>query len=223
MTVASTPHFLVIEVPDLVAARQCFDEMSALVPASGGVVLAAALPRDVEVLEAGTALAAVFIGRWPTAERLQAFWNRAGTREAFASVETIPGSRAVSVIGIADVGLPGDFLPTVATVKAPTLPTPPAYMLIQGTVVNLAPIEQYVATIMPMLRERLGYYVVYAVSPAVTVLHGDWQQQAYILSRWPTLTAARDFWYCERYQDIAIPTRTGHGTFTVLLMPGLAG
>ncbi len=223
MTTDTTPYFLVIQVPDLVAARHCFRRMQQSVPAAGGTIFAAALPRDVEVLEAGTRLDAVLIARWPHSRALDDYWRGTEARAAFGPVAATPGARAVSVKGVPGEGLPGDFLPTVATVTAPPLPTPPAYMLVQGSVTKLEPIQQYVAIIMPMLRERLGYYVVYAEAPDVTVLHGSWNDQAFIISRWPTLAAAQDFWYCDRYQDVAIPTRTGHGAFTVLLMPGLAG
>jgi len=222
MSGSPTPRFLVAEVPDLVAARRCFPALQARVAASGGTVLAAALPRSVEVLEAGSRLAAVFIARWDDAASLDAFW-RSGGRGDFAPAAAVAGSRAVSVKGVPSAGLPGDFLPTVATVDAPQLGTAPAYMLIQGSVTGLEAVQQYVGIIMPMLRERRGYYVVYAESPDVAVLHGEWSDQAFIVSRWPTIDAARDFWWCDLYQDTAIPVRTGHGAFTVLLMPGLAG
>lgn len=217
-----TPRFLVIEVPDLVAARRCFPGLQERATASGGTVLAAALPRDVDVLEAGSRLAAVFIARWDDVASLDAFWTLEGAG-AFASAAAVPGSRAVSVKGVPRAGLPGDFLPTVATVEAPSLGTPPAYMLVQGSVTGLEAIQEYVGIIMPMLRERCGYYLVYAEAPDVTVLHGRWVEQAFIVSRWPSIDAARDFWWCERYQETAIPVRTGHGAFTVLLMPGIAG
>lgn len=223
MTTALCPHFLVVEVPDLVAAQATFDAWAPRIRAAGGTVLAAALPRDVQVLEAGTRLAAVLIARFDAADALHGFWRATDTQEAFGPAGRVPGSRAVAVKGVPAAGLPGDFLPTVATVAAPLLPTPPAYMLVQGSVIDPEPIQAYVGIIMPMLRERGGYYVVYAEAPDVTVLHGSWAEQAFIVSRWPTLAAARDFWFCERYQEQAIPTRTGHGSFTVLLMPGLAG
>lgn len=222
MDATPTPRFLVIEVPDLVAARRCFPALQKHTAATGGTVLAAALPRAVEVLEAGSRLAAVFIARWQDAAALEASW-RDGGADAFAAAAAVPGSRAISVQGIPTAGLPGDFLPTVATVEAPKLASPPAYMLVQGSVSGLEAIQKYVEIIMPMLRERRGYYVVYAEAPDVTVLHGQWNEQAFIVSRWPTIDAARDFWWCERYQDSAIPIRTGHGAFTVLLMPGIAG
>lgn len=223
MTTMPSPHFLVLEVPDLVAARATFEAWTPRIDAAGGTVLAAALPCDVRVLEAGTRLAAVLIARFDGADALYRFWRAAGTQEAFVPAGRVSGSRAVAVKGVPAAGLPGDFLPTVATVTAPVLPTPPAYMLVQGSVANLEPIQEYVGIIMPMLRERCGYYVVYAEAPDVAVLHGAWAEQAFIVSRWPTLAAAQDFWCCERYQRQAIPTRTGHGSFTVLLMPGLAG
>lgn len=223
MSNPETPAFLVVEVPDLVAARSAFTAMGTTVESSGGTLLAAALPRDVQVLEAGTALGAVLIARWSSREAALRYWQTPQIQQAFAPARAITGACAVLVKGVPAAGLPGDFLPTVATVTAPTLATPPAYMLVQGSVTNLEPIERYVAIIMPMLRERRGYYVVYAQAPDVEVLHGSWAEQAFIISRWPTLAAARNFWDCQRYQEEAIPIRTGHGQFSVSLLPGLAG
>jgi len=223
MNPQENPFFLVLQVPDLVAARKCFRQMQPSIPLAGGTVLAAALPRDVEVLEAGTRLAAILIARWPHAHGVDSYWSTAEARDAFTPIAAIPGACALSVQGVPTAGLPDSFLPTIATVTAPELQTPPAYMLVQGSVTNLAPIQEYAGIIMPMLRERMGYYIVYAEAADVTVRHGSWHDQALIISRWPTLAAAQDFWYCDRYQDVAIPTRTGHGTFTVQLMPGLAG
>jgi uncharacterized protein (DUF1330 family) len=218
----TAPRLLVAEIPDLVAARRVFPTLQDAVGASGGTVLGAALPGDVEVLEAGTRLAAVLIARFADSRALDGFWARAGAA-AFAPAVAVTGSRAVSVQGVPTAGLPDAFLPTAANVQAPVLRTPPAYMLIQGSVTDPGPIGDYVSIIMPMLRERLGYYAVYATAPEVKVLHGQWDDQAFIVSRWPTLEAARDFWWCDRYQQIAIPVRTGHGAFTVLLLPGIAG
>ena len=223
MTPSGTPFFLVIQVPDLVAARHCFERMQRSIPLAGGTVLAAASPRDVEVLEAGTRLEAVLIARWPDAHGIDQYWTSSEAREAFESIAAVPGACAISVKGVPSVGLPDNFLPTIASVEAPKLPTPPAYMLVQGSIQHLEPIQEYAGIIMPMLRERRGYYVVYAEAPDVTIRHGTWSEQAFIVSRWPTISAAQDFWYCDRYQNVAIPTRTGHGTFSVVLMPGLAG
>lgn len=220
---ATVPQFLVLEVPDAVAVRTAFGPLADAIAAQGGTVLALAPPREVEVLEAGSRLAGVLIARWDARQGLEAFWSGAACRSAFAPIARVRGARAVSARGVPAAGLPGDFLPTIATVTAPRLPTPPAYMLVQGSVTDLEPIERYAGIIMPMLRERHGYYVVYAQAPDVTVLHGEWHEQAFIVSRWPTIEAARDFWWCDRYQLEAIPTRTGHGEFTVLLMPGIAG
>ncbi|MBT8447875.1 MAG: DUF1330 domain-containing protein, partial [Gammaproteobacteria bacterium] len=52
---------------------------------------------------------------------------------------------------------------------------------------------------------------------AVTVLAGNWGEHALIVSAWPAPENARDFWYCDAYQNEAIPARTGAGRFTVSL------
>jgi uncharacterized protein (DUF1330 family) len=217
------PCFLVLQVPDTLAAGRAFPALGRLADAAGADVLASAPPREVEVLETGTALEAVMILRWRDRATLLRWWHGAQVREAAAPVTALEASRVSCVIGIPTAGLPGDPLPTVATVDAPRLDTPPAYMLVQGSVTAVEPIQQYLAVIVPMLRERSGFYIVHAGSPDVDVLHGEWNEQVFIISRWPTLAAARDFWWCDRYQHTAIPLRSGHGAFTVLLLPGLAG
>jgi uncharacterized protein (DUF1330 family) len=55
------------------------------------------------------------------------------------------------------------------------------------------------------------------------VLHGQWTDLIVAISRWPDIGRAHDFWFSERYQTVAIPTRTGAGRFDVQLVTGLAG
>jgi uncharacterized protein (DUF1330 family) len=218
-----TPTFLVARIPDLVAAREAFSVIEDTASTAGADVLALAPPRDVQVLEPGTQLAAVAILRWRERAAAEAWWSHSSVRAGLAAARRLAGTCVVLAKGVPWSGLPGDFLPTVATVEAPRLPTPPAYMLVEGSVTNHDPIQRYVGLIMPMLRERGGYYVVYATAADVEMLQGKWTEQAFIVSRWPTLVAAQDFWFCERYQEVAIPERTGHGEFHVLLMPGRSG
>ncbi|NJP12362.1 MAG: DUF1330 domain-containing protein, partial [Leptolyngbyaceae cyanobacterium RU_5_1] len=101
--------------------------------------------------------------------------------------------------------------------------TPPAYMLIEGTGIDDARMDQYRSIILPMLRERGAYYVAFELGGNVRVLAGEWAEGIFAISRWPDLAAAHDFWFCERYQKIAIPTRTGASRFEVQLTEGVAG
>lgn len=124
--------------------------------------------------------------------------------------------------GIPDEGLPPDwdFLPTHKNVeKSPS--QPPSLMLIEGSVTEEGPIDQYRDIIMPMLKERGAYYLVYTLADGVSVLSGEWSEQFLALSRWPARHLAYDFWLSDEYQEKAIPTRLNAGTFSVLLFDGV--
>ena len=49
----------------------------------------------------------------------------------------------------------------------------------------------------------------------VVPLSGEWKEQIFAISRWPTRASAEDFWFADRYQGTAIPIRIGAGKFTV--------
>lgn len=102
-----------------------------------------------------------------------------------------------------------------------------------GGVINILPnrpgkpfearMDAYRDIILPMLRERGAHYPLFELGGAVGVLHGHWQEGILAISRWPDLARAHDFWFSDRYQKVAIPTRTGAGTFDVQLAAGIAG
>lgn len=213
--------FLVIMIPDAAAANAACGPLADVARRHGGTVLACAMPERVEPLETGTAREAVFIARWPEREAFDRYW--ADVAQARAAIERVTGSRAFLIRGFPAEGLPGAALPTVATVQPPDTHAPPAYMLIQGTVTDREAMQAYSGIIVPMLRERGAYYLAQARTPDVTVLFGEWREQAFLISRWPTAAAARDFWYSERYQKTAIPTRAHAGHFRVVLVPGPDG
>ena len=92
-------------------------------------------------------------------------------------------------------------------------------MVIRGSVSDQAGIDGYRDVILPMLKERGGYYEVFALQPGeVTTLSGQWTEQIFAISRWPQRASAEDFWYSERYQTVAIPRRLGAGHFSVHLL-----
>lgn len=179
-----------------------------------GEVIVAAAPARVEVLEPGTVHTALFVARFAFGTDLD---------EAWAAMTLPAGGQAIAAPGLPYEGWPGHAVPTVATVQVPAGETPRAYMLIEGTGTDESRMDAYRDVILPMIRERGGYYVMFELGGNVRVLAGAWSEAIVAISRWPTAAAARDFWFSERYQTVAIPIRTGFGHFEVQLAEGLAG
>lgn len=123
--------------------------------------------------------------------------------------------------GIPPSGLPAefDFLPTLKNVGSRGFERP-ALMLIDGSVTEEEPIDRYRDIIMPMLKERGAYYLVYTLSDDVTILSGEWREQFLALSRWPSRHLALGFWLSDQYQEKAIPCRKDAGHFGVHLFDG---
>jgi uncharacterized protein (DUF1330 family) len=204
--------FLVVQLPaGATAGEDPFTPIAAALERAGGTVLVQSPPTPLEVLEPGTPPEPTLIVR---------FAGIAALREAWQTVDAQslpPGFRAFAGAGLPPEGLPHSDLPTRANARPVEAEGPVAFMLVEGTATDQVRMGRYRDMIRPMILERGGYYVAYAPPAGVEVLVGERPPQALILSRWPTLGAARDFWYSERYQTEAIPTRTGAGEFRVLL------
>jgi uncharacterized protein (DUF1330 family) len=129
----------------------------------------------------------------------------------------------LAINGLPPEGLEDDAVPTAANVTPPPSAGPRAYMLIEGTPEDQDRINNYRDVILPMLKERGGYYTIFELGASLTVLSGQWTDMIIAISRWPDIDAAYDFWLSDRYQSVAIPMRTGAGRFSVLLADGIAG
>ena len=211
------PSFLVLKpttADDAMLAR-----WAAEIEAARGTVLAAAGPADVEVLEVGSVHTGLLIARFAWGPDLDAFWAGAGVLAAALP----PGSQALGASGLPFEGWPGHVVPTVATVDIPASENPRAYMLIEGSSTDETRMDAYRDIILPMLRARGAYYPLFELGGSVKLLHGSWDYGILAVSRWPDVERAHDFWFSERYQSQAIPTRTGAGHFEVQLVSGIAG
>lgn len=183
--------------------------------AARGEVLVDAAPPAVETLEPGTVHTGLLIARFAFVADLDAAW---------ASIGAIPDeTQVLAAPGLPYEGWAGHAVPTIATVHVPEGATPRAYMLIEGTGTDEGRMDAYRDIILPMIRERGGYYSLFELGGSVRVLAGTWSEAILAISRWPTLAAARDFWFSDRYQNVAIPIRTGFGHFEVQLAEGHAG
>lgn len=217
MTAGLAPGFAVLKLPggDAEQLAPWAESMSA----ARGTILASSPLAAVEVLEPGTRHTALLIARFAWAPDLDAWWQ--GAKALAAGLPE--GAQLLAASGLAFEGWPGHPVPTIATVDVPASDEPRAYMLIEGTGTDEARMDAYRDIILPMLRERGAYYPLFELGGAVGVLHGHWQEGILAISRWPDLARAHDFWFSDRYQKVAIPTRTGAGTFDVQLTAGIAG
>jgi uncharacterized protein (DUF1330 family) len=211
---AAPPGFLLVTLTG--AAMQALDPLTRVVAAAGGRVLAAE-PAAVTVwLEHGTTPKLFIIATWDSEAAVLTAWGDIAPEIAALGC----GSALVAIAGacLAEGGLP-DF-PTRENAAPTQSAGPPAYMLIEGTVTAPEPMRRYRDIIFPMISARGGYYLVYAPRDALTILTGEWGEDALIVSRWPDSAAAVSFWNSDRYQTVAIPTRAGAGRFSVTLSPG---
>ena len=208
------PHFLILKFAGAVPLARWTERIEK----ARGHVLAAAEREAVTALEAGSAHESLLIARFAFVADLDAAWAALGDL-----AESAPGLTALAAPGIPWEGWPGHFAPTIATVDVPDAGAPRAFMLIEGTGRDEKRMDRYRDIILPMLRERGGYYTLFDLSGSVRVLAGRWSEAVLAISRWPSRALAEDFWYAERYQREAIPVRTGVSRFDVQLVEGIAG
>lgn len=222
---STAPEFLYLQLPAPGPASRALAAAFLAIGRSGGELLASGAVADVELLEPGTPSAAVLIARWRGREAFDAAWAGAVGTEVAGLVDGAAGALVLAAEGLPPEGLPDQLeVPTAASVPIAALDTPPTYMAIQGSVTDSERIVGYRDVILPMMKERAALYVVFCIGGSgIRVLHGSWDEQIYAISRWPTAASAHDFWYSERYQTVAIPIRTGIGSFHVHLLRGQAG
>lgn len=209
------PSFLILKFPAATGA-ETIERIGQSIGAARGLVLASATATHVTPLETGSAHDALILARFAFADDLEAWWTANG-----AGLD--PGLVALAADGLPWEGWPGNFVPTIATVDVPDDDADRCYMLIEGTGHDDERLDRYRDIILPMLRERGGYYVLFSLGGSTRVLAGEWDEAVLAISRWPSRARAEDFWYCERYQTEAIPVRTGVSRFDVQIVDGDAG
>lgn len=126
----------------------------------------------------------------------------------------------LKVSGLPPQGLPDSLeVPTLASVPRAPMGLRNALMVIRGSTTNSSQIDKYRDVILPMLKERGGYYEVFALGDGeISAISGSWDEEIFAISRWPTRASAEDFWFSSRYQREAIPLRIGAGKFSVHLI-----
>jgi uncharacterized protein (DUF1330 family) len=90
-----------------------------------------------------------------------------------------------------------------------------ALMLIEADIHDMDGFRAYTQAIIPIVQRFGGTYVV--MRGQRQDLEGDWGTTRVVISRWPSMEAARAFWFSPEYQD-AIKLRQGTGSFRVTLL-----
>ncbi len=216
------PQFLSVEIASEHANQiVLLRELASGVRSDGGQVLAWDPPGRISGLERATPAAGILLSRFDDGALLQ----RCVRDRLLPLIDgAVPNGAAVQVLQV--IGLPEDGLPDMMAI--PTVASVPrikpmpciALMLIRGTGYDQERLDRYRDIILPMLKERGGYYEVFASTEGeVRALRGEWKDAIFAVSRWPTRAAAEDFWYSDKYQTQAIPLRVnGAGRFTVNLL-----
>lgn len=109
-----------------------------------------------------------------------------------------------------------------ASAAEPAAPLPDgAYMIVMGTVHDRPAFFSGYMPGLPALYERHGGRYM-AVTGEVETLEGETGFQSIVLSRWPDMQSARDFWEDPDYRTLANARIDGEwGDFNVVLIPAL--
>lgn len=92
-----------------------------------------------------------------------------------------------------------------------------AYMIIEAEIHDRERFAEYAEAVAPLVAEFGGEYLV--LGGVHEPLEGEFGKQRFVISRWPSLEAARRFWHSERYAEIR-KLREGTGRFRVILIEG---
>ncbi|HKL62124.1 MAG TPA: CpcT/CpeT family chromophore lyase [Woeseiaceae bacterium] len=98
----------------------------------------------------------------------------------------------------------------------------PVRMLVFGEIHDREAFAAYPRAIFAsgLYEQVQGYYE--AITPALEVFEGDPPPgRGVVISRFPCLEAAREFWYSDSYQNEILPLREDAADFEVLVLPGL--
>jgi uncharacterized protein (DUF1330 family) len=221
VTSAVNPYFLMVQLPAAVDSAAYLQGGAQLAAEYGGKVLANAPAAAVECLESGTPAAAMLLVEFEQQQSIDAFWSNDRHQAIFARLNATPEAVALSVAGLPYEGLPDALeIPTIASVTPPENRFPCAYMIVQGGGTDQARMDQYRDIILPMIKEQGAYYTAFEIEGNVNLLCGQWPHDIFAISRWPDHESGHAFWDSDRYQNTAIPVRTGVGHFLVHYLPG---
>ena len=99
----------------------------------------------------------------------------------------------------------------------------PAYLIVLGEVIDRpAFMEGYAAKLPPLYEQYGGAYLALGGGPGIEVLEGAYTPPSYVISKWPSMQAAREFWISEGYDALRRARIDNEwGDFDVMLVQGL--
>jgi uncharacterized protein (DUF1330 family) len=212
------PGFIVVELAGEHPGQVGVLEAAAKLLSEGGARVHAWAPAGrVACFEPGTVGASMLIASMSDPSKIAPLVRQTLLPHLKANMPAHSIPTVLQVNGLPVEGLPTMMdIPTIASVPRPPKGLRNALMVIQGTGTNPAQMDKYRDIILPMMKERGSYYEAFALAAGEVVpLSGEWKEQIFAISRWPTRASAEDFWFAERYQGTAIPLRIGAGKFTV--------
>lgn len=210
-----------VQLPADMDSAAYLKDSAELVVDYDGKVLANAPATAVECLEAGTPAAAMLLAEFGQQQNIEAFWSNERHQSIFAALNVTPEVVALGVAGLPYAGLPDALeIPTIASVTPPEGRGPCAYMIVQGSGTDQARMDQYRDIILPMIKAQGAYYTAFEIEGNINLFCGEWPHEIFAISRWPDYDSGHAFWDSDRYQNTAIPVRTGVGHFLVHYLPG---
>ena len=94
----------------------------------------------------------------------------------------------------------------------------PGYMVVMGKSYDREDLMPYSQSLPPIYAKYQGAYVAFATN--VETFEGDYPYQSMIISKWPNIDNARQFWNSPEYAE-ARKLREGIGEFGVIAFEGI--
>lgn len=94
----------------------------------------------------------------------------------------------------------------------------PALLVVMGRNYDRDALREYARALPPIYAQYGGEYL--AVTRGFEVLEGEYPYESIVVSRWPSLAAARAFWHSPQYTQ-AKQIRAGNGEFDVIAFEAL--
>ena len=199
------------------------EELTGLLPEHTGRLLGKGDRSTIECLETGTPPAEIALFQFDAMQQARDLWGSDANRRLLAA-NGLSGDSGILVLlapGLPHIGLPeAPEIPSIASVRPPPGRGPRHYMIIQGTGTDQARMDRYRDIILPLMAQLGSYYIAFDIGGGVEILAGAWPWEIFAISRWPDHRAGHDFWDSDRYQNVAVPLRTGAGTFHVHFFKG---
>ena len=93
----------------------------------------------------------------------------------------------------------------------------PAYIIVEAIITNPQEFAAYAKAVPSVVAQYQGTYRV--LGGEAQVLEGEWGETRIVMHEWPSMDAAKAFWYSKEYAAVK-PLREGTGEFRVMLVAG---